>query len=242
MTSLESALYRLLHKRAYRRAFLDGRFDVLELPESALAALQSVDPQALEALSERIAASVLEREYSGSGSLLETYPRTIAAFRAARSKHSDLLELGYAFLESAAFDGYRELPYRGTGTALEEAFFRYCELAEIGIAAVREHEFLAAMMRLLAVSPRAAIELPDCIQRVEHGFYAVSTRAVPTLYAAVRGHVVSGALTPFLRDLLAPGARPEALAARHGAAPPVLEASLSRLVALGLLPASAPTR
>jgi hypothetical protein len=171
--TLDRALDRLIHKRSYREAYLQGQFGVLELGASDLAVLGSMDRQALSRFAERVAADVLARKHSGSGSLLELYPRSIQSWREGHSEDASGLGLAFAFLDSRAFEGYRELPFAGIGLSLEEAFFRFCELEGLADRVIREHEFLAAMMQLLAVSPRACVELPDCIQRTAHGFYSV---------------------------------------------------------------------
>jgi hypothetical protein len=66
------------------------------------------------------------------------------------------------------------------------------------------------------------------------GFFAVSTRGVPTLYGALLGRFVTGLLTPFLADLLAPRADFSEAAARHGVSGPVLAEALRRLSDLGI--------
>ena len=241
MIPLDEALDRLVHKRAYRRAFLEGRFEVLELVPGDLAALESIDRAALESLAESLAHEVLARTHSGSGSLNQLFPRTIDAWRRAHPEDLGALELARAFMDSRAFDDYRELPFSGVGTSLEEAFFLHCEAEEVGCPIVRQEEFLGAMMKLLVVSPRAAVHLPDCIRRTEHGIFCVRSRGVPTLHAAARGCVVKGPLTPFLVDLLAHDAHDAqdataaTVAARHGVSTPVLEESVRMLSALGIL-------
>ena len=227
VSAIDVELERLLYRRDYRRAFCEGQ---LEIPE-----LSGLDRGVLDRLAERIVREVFARKYLGSGSLLDVYPGTIKAACRAISGEQALLELGYAFLESAAFERHRELPFTGVGIAIEHAFFEFTEHAELGDPVLREHEFLAAMIRLLVVSPRAAIELPDGIHPLKSGFYAVSERGRPTLFAALGGRYVSGPLTPFLAELLAPDARPAAVAARHGVEQPVLKQALSQLSALGLV-------
>ncbi len=236
MIPLDQALDRLIHKRGYRDAYLQGRFDALELAASDLALVRSMNGQALGRLAERVAGEALARKHSGSGSLFELYPRSIQAWREAHPEDASGLCLAFAFLDSPAFDGYRELPFSGIGTSLEEAFFRFCELEGLADRVIREHEFLAAMMQLLVVSPSACVALPDCIQRTAGGFFSISARAAPTLYAAVRGRLVRGPLTPFLASLLAPGAQPRQVAEQHGVSKSVLDQSLAQLSALGLVP------
>jgi len=133
MISLDQALDRLLHDRSYRSAFLAERFDALDLAPDDLDALGSIDRQQLVRTAERVAKDLIGRKHRGSGGLLELYPNTLGADR--------LDETVYRFLESAAFQDYRELPFAGDGISLEEAFFRFCEAEGIGEPAVREQEF-----------------------------------------------------------------------------------------------------
>ncbi len=226
VSELDLELERLLYKRGYRRAFCEAGTDLRELA--------GLDRGVLEGLARRIAREVLTREHAGCGSLLDAYPATVAAFCRACAGGEPLLELGFEFLESTAFDRYRELPFSGVGIALEHAFFEFAESKELGDPLLREREFLAAMIKLLLVSPRAEIELPCCLRRLASGYYAISARGQPMLYAALGGRFVSGALTPFLAELLAPGAVATAVAARHGVSRPVLEQAAGQLSALGL--------
>src|SRR5262249_25645236 len=154
----------------------------------------------------RVARETMTRAHAGSGSLLDLYPKTIDAYLLVNGAARRLDALAEAFLESDAFDAYRESPHSGPGCSLEEAFYRFAEAESIGEAAVREREFLAATARLYCVSPRAACTLPNEFRRSPGGYYAVSARGDPTLFAAVRGRFVSGRLTPFLAELVSPGA------------------------------------
>ena len=95
-------------------------------------------------------------------------------------------------------------------------------------------------MKLLVVSPQAAVRLPECVRRTPHGFFAVSSRGAPLLYAAARGRFITGPLTPFLVNLLLPGASASAVAARHAVPPAILQESVQTLSALGVWQAGHP--
>ena len=234
MLTLDRVLARLVYKRSCRRDFIEGR-SVFDVPDEDRAALDAIDRDGLSELAERIAREVMTRRHSGSGALPNVFPRTIGAFVRAQPEGDALLELAYRFMDSSAFDGYRELPFCGIGWSLEEAFFRFCEAEDIGDSAVREEEFLGAMMKLLSVSPRAAVTLPPSISRTVRGFLSVTARGAPTLYAAVDGRIVVGKLTPFLADLLAPGADGARVAAQHGVSLEVLGEAIARFRTLGIL-------
>ena len=235
MITLDEALDRLLHLRSYRRAFLEWRYRELDLSNEDLVALSTIDREQLVRTAERVIQDLLARRHCGSGGLLELYPRTLEAWNRSRPEDESFAELMATFLESAAFQGYRQVPFAGLGWSLEEAFFAFCESAEIGDPITREREFLAAMLRALAVCPTAAFRIPDCVHRAAAGWFAISRRGTPILYAAARGRFMTGTITPFLAELLEED-RPAEVARRHGVPAAVLDASLSQLEAMGLLP------
>jgi len=235
MISLDAALDRLLHKQSYRAALLEGRFHELDLTRADLAVVRSIDPDALVRTANHLAEQVLVRKHSGSGSVIELFPRTLGGWRRAHPQDSRCLGLALVFMDSAAFDDYRELPYSGVGRSIEEAFFHFCESADVGDPIEREAEFLAALMKFFSVNPAAQVSVPDCVRRSPYGLFCVSSRGAPRLYAAVRSRFVEGALTPFLADLLAPDADGAALAVRHGVSDAVLREAIERLTALGIL-------
>jgi hypothetical protein len=138
-------------------------------------------------------------------------------------------------MESEAFEAYREIPFAGQGRSLEEAFHRFCEAEGIGAPEEREDEFLAAMMKALLLSPDPDFALPPDVLASAGGFFAVGRRGAPKLYAAVSGRLVTGALTPFLAELLLSEDAPAAVAVRHGVSPAIRDAALAELGALGLL-------
>lgn len=233
--SLDLALDRLLHRRSDREAFLAGRLDALDLDAEAQEALAGVDRGQLQRTAEKVREALLRRGHRGSGGLLALYPRTLGAWTAAHPEDAELVELLSAFMESAPFDAYRELPFAGAGLCLEEAFHRFCEAAEIGDAAVREQEYLAAVTKALLLSPEADFVLPAALRRAPRGVYAVSTRGAPTLYAALAGRFVTGSITPFLAELLTGAAPPEETARRHGVGEAALQASWAQLAGMGLV-------
>jgi hypothetical protein len=233
---LDAALDRLLHHRGYRAAFLAGHLDALDLSAEDREAIASIDPEALAREADAVREDLLHRRHRGTGGLLSRYPRTLTAWRSAHPDDGDLVELISRFMESEAFGAYREIPFAGPGQSLEEAFYRFCEDEGIGAAEDREDELLAAVMKALLLSPDPSFTLPAEVRAASSGFFAVSRRGEPRLHAAVSGRYLTGALTPFLADLLLSPEDPTAIAARHGVTPAVREASLSRLAALGLRP------
>ncbi|MDI3291480.1 hypothetical protein [Polyangium sp. 15x6] len=234
MISLDQALDRLLHHRSYLAAFLAGRVDELDVSADDLRALRSIDPEQLQKAAERVREALVQRTYRGSGGLLSMYARTVDAWRASHSEDHELEELLSSFLESPAFDAYREHSHAGPGVCLEEAFFRFCEARGIGDGAILEAEFLTAMMKALVMSPRPDFTVPAEIRTIPEGFVAVSRQAEPTLYAAARGRLILGPITPFLADLLVSGESPAEIARKHHVAAAVLQASLEHLAGLGL--------
>jgi hypothetical protein len=236
MIGLDEALDRLLHRRSYREAFLAGRLEALDLSPEDREALATIDAGALVREAESVQKDLLRREHRGSGGLCSLYPRTIAAWRAAHPEDAELTELLSRFMESEAFDAYREIPFAGQGRSLEEAFHRFCEAEGIGAPEEREDELLVAMMKALLLSPDPDFALPPEVLAAAGGFFAVSRRGEPRLYAAVSGRLVVGAITPFLAELLLSEDPPAEIAVRHRVSPAIRDAALAELGALGLLP------
>ena len=237
MISLELALDRLLYKPSYRRAFVEGRLGALDLAPDDLASLMTVDRLELERAAARIERDLLNRQHRGCGALRAQYAKTIDAWRRAHATDEDLRRLTGAFLESDAFEGYREMPSAeaSVGLSLEEAFFRFCEAKDIGDAAVREDEFLTAMAKALALSPSPAFHVPEAMRRCAQGYWAVGRRAGrPRLYAAVKGRLVVGAITPFVEELLLSRRDEREVARRHGVSEGALAESVEALRDLGL--------
>ena len=244
--SLDVALHRLLHKRGYRQAFFEDDHASLDLAEDDRRALQSIDRGELQRTAQRIARETLVAPQRGTGSLLDVFPRTIAAWEetfvdapdeatsAAATRQRAHRALSFAFLDSEAFDTYRAFPYGGVGRSLEEAFFVFCEAQAIGDPVTRERELLSALVRSLAVTPTAEFTLPAAVQRVPKGFFAIGLRGAPMLFAATQGRYVTGEITPFLAELLLSAGEPDLVAARHRVEPAVLAQSLGTLRELGL--------
>ncbi len=219
--TLDHALDRLLHDASYRAAFLAG--ETLALAAEDLGALRCIDPAELERAAAAVRRDLMTRGYRGSGGLAAVFPHTLAAWQP-----QDL----DGFLASPAYAAYREVPFAGAGTCLEEAFYRFCEAEHIGDAVTREHEFLGAMLRALAVSPDPAFALPPEIRHVTSSFLAIAMRGEPTLYLATHGRLITGALTPFLAELVWEPEAAVAIAARHGVATDVLGEAQHQLAAL----------
>jgi hypothetical protein len=121
MMTVDIALDRLIHRRSCRAAFLAGN-GVPGLSDAHLSDLGSIDARALNELGARVATDRARRH--GEAKSRRSHPQTIDAFRArpAPGDGDALQELAFAFMESPAFDAYREVPHAGRGLSLEEAF------------------------------------------------------------------------------------------------------------------------
>lgn len=238
MTTLDEVLDRLLHERSYRHTFFGVPTDCSVPDDTRMTFAHGIDSAAVMRLAARMARDTLARRHAGGGSLLELYPECIESWQKRHPQYSDLLELAYCFMDSPAFRLYRELPFCGVGLSLEECFFRFAEVEGLAEPAVREHEFLAAMLKLLVASPTAQFHLPSIIRTAAHGFFAISTRGAPTLFAALKGRYVYGPLSPFLVELLDLNVNATKVAARHGVPELVLHRSLEKFSQLGLGPVS----
>lgn len=159
---LDEALYRLLFDRGYRDSFLRGDYAALGLSDEDLHQLDAVDREELVKTADRLVADVLRGEIEGSGGLRAAYPGVFDALAEAKLSADETIR---SFLASAEFERYRELPFAGRGTCIEEAFFRFLR-HDAGFAGAAPenlllltHEFLTAMMSLLAVTPEPSFEV-----------------------------------------------------------------------------------
>jgi hypothetical protein len=236
MISLDVATDRLLHRVSYRQAFLDGRFDELDLAAADIEALQCIDRQQLIETAESVRSALLQRKHRGSGGIHATWPTTLAAWQSSRDDESLELFLD-TFMESEAFGRYREVPHAGAGLSMEEAVYCFFEAHEIGDRQVREAEFLGGLCKALALNTRPSFTVGPPLRLAPAGWFAVSRRGPPRLFAALRGNYVSGELTPFLADLLVSDQPPSEIAETHAVPPEVVAAAVARFTELGLLAA-----
>lgn len=230
---LETALFRLLHHRAYRQAFVAGRYAELCLSEENLQHLMAIDRDDLEETARKIVRNLLRGDTTeGSGGLTCAFPRVLQMLQASGC---DLLELMYEFTSSEAFDRYREIPFAGEGICVEEAFYHYLSddsrFAEGSVVYdLLTHEFLQSLLAILVVNqdPSFVIETPLVRSNgvARYALHRMSketaewignrtitdskNRTVIWLYAATKQRFVSGPISPFIADVLAFGS-PEAL-------------------------------
>jgi hypothetical protein len=158
---------------------------------------------------------VRERAHRGSGGPRDWFPRTLAAWRKANPSDQDHDQLLGQFCASRACRAWHEGPAGRTGISLEEAFYRFFTQAAVGDPAVREHEFLGALVRSLAITPRARFSWPGALRRAPGGCYALTRDRV--LHAAIDGRYLCGPVTPLVAALLL-GALPPAIAPEPAAA------------------------
>ena len=230
--SVESLLERLLVDRGLRRIWAADRSQLPGASEAEVRALATIDLDALEDAAVLYCRDLMRRSHRGSGSLIERFPSTIAAWRADHQDDLELDELAAELCESPVFQGYRS---RG-GMALEEAFYRFAEARDIGRPDLREREYLAAMAIAIAVNPNPAFQLPREWCVTGEGGFAIATRSTPHLFAVCRGRVIDGAIPWLVVELLVGAETPAALAARHGLGPRALAEVVDSLTQLGLRP------
>lgn len=232
--TLDEILDNLLHKRSFRFSFIEGRYEELGIGAVELEELRAVDFDQLASTANQIRRDLLRRKHRGSGGLIDLYQESLETWKQSHPSDGDLEELSLAFMESEPFDAWRELSPGAPGIALEEAFYLFLEQEGIGSPVVREQEFLTAMMKLLAVSPHTDIKLPGRIHRTPSGFFALSSRGAPAVYAALRDSVITGKVTPLVHDLLGSSDDPGDIARRHGAPLEALPAVIAHLGGMGL--------
>jgi hypothetical protein len=229
--TLDGALDRLLREPATRARWCAGAA-VFDLTSDDHDALRTIDPGELDAMAAAVRAGVWSTAHRGSGTLAERFPGCVAAWRATHGADDDALVT--AFVASEVFATYREVPAGVAGLSLEAAFFAWCESAEVGDAALREAEFLAAMARALASCAAPSFVVPAAFFAVPGGWCALSDTTPPGLYAAVGERVLSGPVTPFVAALLRRPAEREAVAAEFGVGAEALRETETMLVGLGL--------
>lgn len=154
------------------------------------------EPEAVTAVRQM----VLDRRYRGTGGLREWYPKTLAAWLEQHPGDAGLELLVARFCASSAASEWREHPNARSGSSLEEALCRFFEAEGVGDAAVREDEMLGAVVRALAVTPRAGFSWPNGVRRTVTGCVALTGGLM--LHAAVSGQYVSGPVTPLIAALL----------------------------------------
>lgn len=201
-------------------------------------ACDGVDPSEVVGIRELLITELSQRSHRGCGRLVDRFPHTIAAWRARHADDGDLRGLFAAFLGSPEHAEYRELPFVGRGSSLEDAFGRFTATLDLGEPEVREAEQLAALIQALVVDRDPAFELPAWVHRAPHGYYAVGAAEPAILHAALAGRYVTGPLTPLLAALLRHPEHPERAAAQHEVGAATLTAVLEQLTSMGLRSAS----
>lgn len=219
---MDQALYRLLHHKTEREAFLAGRFDELGWPEELVQAFATVDREELSATAKQICRNLLAGERGFSRGLRGAYDRVLQALEAGGRSALDVV---YAFVESEQYASYREVPYAGEGICVEEAFYEFLQQDEWFVRDARmmcllTHEFLTALMGILTVNQDpafyvrselvrwngaarfAVLRYPLAVAQVLAGRGIAGEDEVPWLYAATAERFVSGPVSPLVADLL----------------------------------------
>ncbi len=153
--SLPEALYRLLFKRSYRQAFLEGNHQFLDLSEWDLQQLRTIDHEELQATAKNICRNLLSGNLDTNGGLLQAYP---SVFQELKNLQINSIELMYEFMETSFFDDYREVPFGGEGICVEEAFYYFLKNYSPFIKAnpynklMLTHEFLTSLLSILVIN------------------------------------------------------------------------------------------
>jgi hypothetical protein len=225
----EQALALLVHSARARERWRAGE---LVLEPGVEADLATLDHATIESSAATVRRHVLARHHAGIGTIADAFPRTIAAWRARHGADHDLDELATKLLDSDAATEWRETAGHSDGISLEETFYRFAEAEQLGDADVREAEWLATAVRMLALDHDPAYLIPANIHRHPGVVWALDHRTPPTLYAAVSGKILIGPVTPLVGELLA-GATPEAV--EGGVTAEAAHLVRRRLCELGLL-------
>jgi len=199
MLTLDAVLEALLFRRSFRRRFASGERATLGITPDDEADLASLDLEELERAARLACRGVIERSHRGVGSLLDTFPRTIEAWRRARAG-GDLDDLAAELTESDAFAAWSTT----SGPPIEDVFRVFCEGA-LGpeTADVARAECAAAILRALVVNPCPSFAIPSFLRVAPRGRYSIIDRdGADVLVAALDGRFVTGELTPLLGAIL----------------------------------------
>lgn len=201
--TLDEVLYALLFRVSFRRRFIAGERAALGISAVDEDALATLDFGELEQAACLACRSVLERSHRGVGSVLDAFPRSLAAWHEAHPGR-DLDDLAGAFADSAAFVEWTPASGLGHAKPLEEVFRGFCEAClPLAAAPVVREECAIALLRALVVNPVPAFQIPPFVLHGPRGFYAVLERdGGPFLVAILDGRLVTGALTPMLGAIL----------------------------------------
>ncbi|ASS76606.1 hypothetical protein CIG75_17630 [Tumebacillus algifaecis] len=222
LVTIDRALYRLLHQRTYREAFLAGRYAELGWSEQVAQAFETVDRDELTATAKQISRRLLAGDRTSSKGLRGAFGRVFQALEAAGRPALDVVD---AFVESQQYEAYREVPYAGTGICVEEAFYEFLKrdqwfVRDEWLMCLLTHEFLTALLGILTVNQAPAFVVrtellqQNAVARFALQRYprqvadALAGRAlqgddeVIWLYAATTAHFLSGPVSPLVAELL----------------------------------------
>ena len=232
----EQTLARLVHSRQARQIWRAQGLAVLGVASDVAAELDGLDEAAIEGAAAALRRHILERAHSGVGTIVDAFPRTIAAWRARHPGDADLDELAATFLDSSASAAWRETPADTDGIPLEEAFYQFATDAQLGERDDRETERLTALVKMLALDGAPAYQVPACMQIRDSVVWAIDDRSPPVLFAAVGGQILIGPITRLVADLLT-GHSPEHAGLKHGVTSGAARSVRKRLCEMRLLSA-----
>jgi len=252
--SMSEILYRLLHHQGFRRRFIVGEVSGLNISESDLENLKTIDLGQLETAAERIAKKLLAGSHQGSSGLASVFPDALEAW--SLQSQEDTIKLVYEFLESDSFRSYNELAFVEKGLCVEEAFYSFMKTKwreGSPLEGIVRDEFLKSLYRTLAVIERPNFLLkPEwvkengiCRYTVQIYYYKLTEDVLRedrhfVLYAAHNGKVTSGEITPLIADILFepsedPFQRMGEIIVRHRLTPSGYLEALKGLTKIGLL-------
>ncbi len=218
---LEQALAALLYD--------EGALERLRAGKADDPRLAGLDVDELDEAARGVVRMVRERVHRGTSGVETWFPRTIAAWRVSHPDDRELDDLFSAFCASPSCRSWREAD---AGISLEEAFYLFLVDASVIDPATTEDEFFGAVVRALAVTPKARFEWPAAVHRAPGGCYALTRERI--LHAALDGKYVHGPVTPLVGALLE-GEPHEAVARRHGLSEVEIAGVVQALRARGLV-------
>lgn len=256
--STDEAVYRLIHHKGYRELFLARAFSKMNLSESTLMDLETIDQEQLSASANRIAKKLLSGSHQGSHGLESIFEETFTAWKIQTKKEN--LNLIFDFMESDSFAKYHELSFVGKGYCIEQAFYEFIKKAIWNdgnpLEGIARNEFLISLFKTLSKAERPNFQLDAryikkndaslySVQLYRHRLIGNRIEQKPhfVLYAATGGQLLSGEITPFIADILydekeSPFKKMGEIIKRHNVSVRAFFSTCNQLIRMGVIPQS----
>ncbi len=257
--STDEAVYRIIHHKNYRKLFLDGRFDKMNISETTIEDLRVIDKEQLCASASRIARKLLSGSHQGSRGLDSIFEETFTAW--TLQTHREKIDLIFDFLESDFYEKYHEVPFIGEGLCIEQAFYEFIKnnIWKEGTAleGVVRNEFLLSLFKTLSKTKEPSFIVDQkyikknaastySVQLYEYRLNGDEIERKPhfVLYSTSGGQLICGEITPLIADILFHGGRSPfqnmgEVLKRHNVSIQTFLNTCNQLIRMGVIPHAA---